>query len=172
MYSMYHKRSIGKIFMSAKIRHASMSKPTELGNEKINKVEAKDTIAVYKQNVARYFEECEKNITQCIQAVSNLQQEFVTAYRNAVETAIEFQQEAASKSGFDANLPPTFHKAINDATEEIVKTSSVQSKAIFATMEAARQNVKTFNDNLKSIATMDADLLQSWISTWKPTRNP
>ncbi|KFI21156.1 hypothetical protein HW44_16955, partial [Nitrosococcus oceani] len=97
-----------------------------------------------------------------IQAVSNLQQEFATAYKNAVDTAIEFQQESATKSGFNANLPPTYLKAINDATEEIVKTSSVQNKAVLAAMEAARQNIKTFNDNLKAFTTMDANILQSW----------
>ena len=63
-------------------------------------------------------------------------------------------------------------KAINDATEEIVKTTSVQNKAVITAMEAARQNIKTFNDNLKAFTTMDANILQSWFSAWKPTRNP
>ncbi len=137
----------------------------------MSKTEAKETYAVYKQNVSRYFEETEKNITQYIQAISNLQQEFATAYKNAVDTAIEFQQEAATKSGFTANLPPTYLKAINDATEEIVKTSSVQNKAVLAAMEAARQNLKTFNDNLKAFTTMDTSILQSWFSAWTPSKN-
>jgi hypothetical protein len=137
----------------------------------MSKTETKEAYAVYKQNVNRYFEEAEKNVTQYIQAVSNLQQEFATAYKNAVESAIEFQQEAATKSGFNASLPPTYLKAINDATDEIVKTSSVQNKAVLATMEAARQNVKTFNDNLKAFTTMDANILQLWFSAWIPSKN-
>ncbi|MEO9308004.1 conserved hypothetical protein [Nitrosotalea sinensis] len=137
----------------------------------MSKTETKEAYAVYKQNINRYFEEAEKNITQYIQAASNLQQEFATAYKNAVESAIEFQQESATKNGFNANLPPTYIKAINDATEEILKTSSVQNKAVLAAMEAARQNVKTFNDNLKAFTTMDANILQSWFSAWTPSKN-
>jgi hypothetical protein len=38
-------------------------------------------------------------------------------------------------------------------------------------MEAARQNVKTFNDNLKAFTTMDANILQSWFSAWTPSKN-
>jgi len=137
----------------------------------MSKTETKEAYAVYKQNINRYFEEAEKNITQYIQAASNLQQEFATAYKNAVESAIEFQQESATKNGFNANLPPTYIKAINDATEEILKTSSVQNKAVLAAMEAARQNVKTFNDNLKAFTTMDTNILQSWFSAWTPSKN-
>lgn len=137
----------------------------------MSKTEAKDAYSVYRHNVNRYFEETEKNVTQYIQAVSNLQQEFSTAYRNAVESAIELQQETAAKSGFNANLPPTYLKAVNDATEEMVKTSSVQNKAILAAMEVARQNIKTFNDNMKAFTTMDTSMLQSWFSAWTPSKN-
>lgn len=137
----------------------------------MSKTETKEAYAVYKQNVNRYFDEAEKNVAQYIQAASNLQQEFATAYKNAVESTIEFQQEAATKSGFNANLPPTYIKAINDAAEEMVKTSSVQNKAVLAAMEAARQNIKTYSDNLKAFTTMDANLLQSWFSAWTPSKN-
>ena len=137
----------------------------------MSKTETKEIYAVYKQNVDRYFEETEKNVAQYMAAVSNLQQEFATAYKHAVETAIKFQQEAATKSGLNTNLPPTYLKAINDATEEIVKTNSVQSKAVLAAMEAARQNVKTFNDNAKSFNEMSANVLQTWFSAWTPTKN-
>jgi hypothetical protein len=135
------------------------------------KTDSKETYSVYKQNVNRYFEEAEKNVTQYIQAISNLQQEFSMAYKNAVEKAIEFQHEVATKSGFSANLPQTYLQAINDATEEIVKTSSVQNKAVLAAMEAARQNIKTFNENLKAFTTIDASILKSWFSAWNTSKN-
>ena len=149
-----------------------MSKTAELGSERINRPEAKEIYAVCRQNVNKYFEEAEKNITQYMQAVSNLQQEFVTAYKNVMDGTIEYQQEMATKSGLGANLPQSYVKAINDATDEFVKTNSMQNKTILAVMEIARQNVKTFNDNLKAFATMDTNILQSWFSAWKPMRTP
>lgn len=133
--------------------------------------ENKEIFAVYKQNVGRYFDEVEKNVAQYLQAVTNLQQECATACKNTIETAISVQQEFASKSGLYSNVPAAYLKMINDATEEIVKTGSVQSKATLAAIDAFRQNVRTFNDNTKAFSEMNANILHSWFSTWTPTRN-
>jgi len=137
----------------------------------MSKTETKEIFAVCRQNINRCFEEAEKNVTQYVQAASSLHQEFTAAYKNAVESAIQFQQDAAIKSGLNANLPPSYIKALNDAADEMVKTSTVQNKAILAAMEAARQNVKTFNDNAKSFTEMNTNILQSWFSAWTPTKN-
>lgn len=147
-----------------------MSKTTELTSERTAKPEAKEMYAVCRQNINKYFEESEKNITQYMQSISNLQQEFVTAFKNAVDNTIEYQQDMVAKSGLGANLPQPYVKAINDATDEFLKSGSVQTKTILASIEIARQNIKTFNDNLKALATMDTNILQSWFSSWKPTR--
>lgn len=133
--------------------------------------ETKEIFAVYKQNVNRCFDEAEKNVAQCLQAVTNLQQEYATACKNTIENAISMQQEYASRTGLSTNVPSAYFKIVNDATEEIVKTGSVQSKAVLATIDAVRQNVKTFNDNTKSFSDMNANILQSWFSAWTPTRN-
>ncbi len=133
--------------------------------------ESKEIFAVYKQNVNRYFDEVEKNVAQYLQAVTNLQQECATACKNTIETAITVQQEFASKSGLYSNVPAAYLKMINDTTEEIVKTGSVQSKAALAAIDTVRQNVKTFNDNAKAFSEMNANVLQSWFSTWTPIRN-
>jgi hypothetical protein len=133
--------------------------------------ETKEIFAVYKQNVNRCFDEAEKNVAQCLQAVTNLHQEYATACKNTVENAISMQHEYASRTGLSTNVPSAYFKLVNDATEEIVKTGSVQSKAVLATIDAIRQNVKTFNDNTKAFSDMNANILQSWFSAWTPTRN-
>jgi hypothetical protein len=148
-----------------------MSK-TEMISERTNKPETKEIYAVYRQNLGRYFDEIEKHITQYIEAVSQLQQEFISACKNAVDNTIAFQQDMVTKSGLGANLPQSYLKSINDTTDEFVKTSSLQNKAMITAIDATRQNIKTFNDNLKAFTTMDVSIIQSWFSAWKPTRNP
>ncbi len=133
--------------------------------------ESKEIFSVYKQNVNRYFDETEKNVAQYLQAVTNLQQEYATACKNTIENAISVQQEYASRTGISTNVPSAYLKAINDATEEVVKTTSVQSKAVLAAIDAVRQNVKTFNENAKAFSDMNANILQSWFSAWTPARN-
>ena len=140
--------------------------------EKVNKPETKEIYAVHRQNIGRYFEEAEKNVTQCMEAVSQLQREFALACKNAIDNTMAFQQEMVTKSGLGSNLPQSYLKAINDATDEFVKTSSLQNKAIITAIDAARQNIKTFNENLKAFTTMDTNIIQSWFSAWKPARSP
>ena len=133
--------------------------------------ETKEIYSVCKQNVHRYFDETEKNVAQYLQAVTNLQQECATACKNTIENAIAMQQEYVSRTGMSTNVPSAYLKAVNDATEEIVKTTSVQSKAALAAIDAARQNIKTFNENAKAFSDMNANILQSWFSSWTPVRN-
>ena len=133
--------------------------------------ETKEIFSVCKQNVSRCFDETEKNVAQYLQAVTNLQQEYATACKNTIENAITMQQEYSSRTGLSTNVPPSYLKAVNDAAEEVVKTGSVQSKAVLATIDAVRQNIKTFNENARAFSDMNANILQSWFSAWTPTRN-
>lgn len=107
-----------------------------------------------------------------MEAVTRLQQEFVLACRNAIDNTVAFQQEMVTKSGLGSNLPQSYLKSINDATDEFVKTISLQNKAVITAIDTTRQNIKTFNDNLKTFTTMDTGIMPSWFSSWKPARNP
>ena len=44
-------------------------------------------------------------------------------------------------------------KVIHDTTEEFVKAASIQNQVTLATIDATQQNIKTFNDNAKSLLT-------------------
>jgi hypothetical protein len=149
----------------------AMSK-TEMLSEKTSKPDTRDIYAAYRQNLNRYFEEVEKNVTQCMDAISQLQQEFILGCKNTIDNTVAFQQEMVIKSGLGSNIPQSYLKSINDATDEFVKTNSLQNKALITAIDATRQNMKTFHDNLKAFTTMDTGIVQSWFSAWKPTRNP
>lgn len=141
-------------------------------SERTIKPEAKEIYAAYRQNVSRYFEESEKNVLQCMEAVSQLQQEFILACKSTMDNTLVFQHEMITKSGLGSNLSQSYLKSINDATDQFVKNSSLQNKSIITAIDASKQNIKTFRDNLKTFATMDPSIIQSWFSAWKPSRNP
>ncbi|TLX95758.1 MAG: hypothetical protein E6K91_02165 [Thaumarchaeota archaeon] len=133
--------------------------------------ETKEIFAVYKQNIGKFFDDIEKSLPQYLQSITNLQQEYTAAWKNAFDSAISIQQEYATKSGLSTNVPSVYIKMINDATEEIIKARSVQNKIALATIDVARQNVKSFNDSAKAFSELNQNMLQSWISAWTPTRN-
>jgi esterase/lipase len=133
--------------------------------------ESKEIYTVFKQNIDKYFDEVEKTTPQYLQSITNLQQEYTAAWKNAIESVISLQQEFATKAGINTNVPAVVVKLINDTTEEMIKARTVQNKVVLAAIDTTKQNVKTFNDNAKAFAELNENVLQSWISACTPTRN-
>ncbi|HLC10212.1 MAG TPA: hypothetical protein VJJ01_03780 [Nitrosopumilaceae archaeon] len=133
--------------------------------------ESKEIYTVFKQNIDKYFDEVEKTTPQYLQSITNLQQEYTAAWKNAIESVISLQQEFVTKAGINTNIPAVVVKLINDTTEEMIKVRTVQNKVVLAAIDTTKQNVKTFNDNAKAFAELNENVLQSWISACTPTRN-
>ncbi|MFB5616922.1 MAG: hypothetical protein ACE5RS_07255, partial [Nitrosopumilus sp.] len=94
------------------------------------------------------------------------QQEYLQAYENIVDSSITLQKECAKKSGIATNIPEAALKVMRDTTEEIVKAASIQNQIALATIDATQQNIKTFNDNAKSFADLNKNIMQSWITAF------
>ncbi len=131
----------------------------------------KDIFALYIQNVDKFFNGIEKTIPSYHQSITDLQQEWLQAFENNVKSVVTLQQEFANKSGINTTVPEAALKAIRDTNEEILKSYSVQNQVFLAAIEATKQNVKTFNDNTKSFADMNKNIMRYWISAFTPTRN-
>ena len=133
--------------------------------------ETKEIFAVCKQNVDKYFSEVERSLPQYLQSITNLQQEYTAAWKNAIESSIALQQEFSNKAGINVNVPSAFINMINDAVKELIKVRTIQNKVVLATIDATQQNVKMFNDNAKTFAELNESVLQSWISACTHTQN-
>ena len=131
----------------------------------------KDLFSVYQQNVDKFFNGIRTSVPQYHQAITNVQQEFIQAYENIADSTLTLQKEFAKKSGIAANIPEATIKVMQDTTEEIVKASSIQNQVTLATIDATQQNIKTFNDNAKSFADLNRNILQSWISVFTTKTN-
>ena len=131
----------------------------------------KDIYGVYQQNVDKYLESIKHAVPQYHQSVTNAQQEYLQACENVVNSTITLQKEMARKAGVTTNVPEAALKVIRDTTEEFVKATSIQNKIALAAIDATQQNIKTFNDNAKSFADLNKNILQSWISAFATTRN-
>jgi len=131
----------------------------------------KDVFSVYQQNVDKFFTSVKQSVPQYHQSITNVQQEYLQAYENIVDSSFTMQKEFARKSGIAANIPEATLKIIRDTTDEFVKATSMQNQIALATIDAAQQNIKTFNDNAKSFADLNKNVLQSWISAFTAHNN-
>ena len=131
----------------------------------------KDVFSVYQENVDRLFNGVKQSVPQYHQSITNVQQEYLQAYENMVDSSITLQKEYVKKTGIKADIPETTLKVIHDTTEEFVKVSSIQNQITLATIDITQQNIKTFNDNAKSFADLNRNILQSWISVFTTKNN-
>ncbi len=131
----------------------------------------KDMFSVYQENVDKIFSGIRHSVPQYHQSITNVQQEYLQAYENVIDSTITLQKEYAKKAGIATNIPQATLKVIHDTTEELVKAASIQNQITLATIDATQQNIKTFNDNVKSFADLNRNILQSWISAFTAKNN-
>jgi hypothetical protein len=131
----------------------------------------KDVYGVSQQNVDKFFNGIKQQVPRYHQSVTNVQQEYLDAIENIINSSITLQKEFARKAGVTTNVPEAALKAIRDTTEEIVKASTIQNQIALAAIDATQQNIKTFNDNAKAFADLNKNILQSWISAFTQRNN-
>ncbi|MEX2314062.1 MAG: hypothetical protein WD650_08790, partial [Nitrosopumilaceae archaeon] len=115
----------------------------------------KDIFAVYQQNVDKYFSGIKQSVPRYHQSVTNVQQEYLDAVENVINSTIALQKDYANKAGITTNIPSAVLKVIRDTTEEVVKAYDVQNKVALAAIDSAQQNIKTFNENAKAFADLN-----------------
>ena len=131
----------------------------------------KDAFSVYQQNVDKLFTSVKQSVPQYHQSITNVQQEFLQAYENMIDSSITLQKEFVKKSGITTSIPEAALKVMRDTTEEFVKAASIQNQMALASIDATQQNIKAFNDNAKSFAELNKNIVQSWISAFTTHNN-
>jgi hypothetical protein len=137
-----------------------------MSKNETTQTKSQDVFSAYQENVDKLFIGIRQSVPQYHQSITNVQQEYLQAYENVVDSTITLQKEYVKKAGIAANIPEATLKVIHDTTEEFVKAASINNQVALATIDATQQNIKTFNDNAKSFADLNRNILQSWISAF------
>ncbi len=138
--------------------------------EQISKEQTKDNFAAFQQSSNKYFADVENSVQRYQQVTSDLQDEYIKAWKNVVNANISLQKEFANKTGFNSNLPEATQNIIENITESAIKTRSVRDQIAVATIEATKKNIKAWNDNANTFADLNRNIMQSWISACTPKR--
>ncbi len=138
--------------------------------EQISKEQTKDNFAAFQQSSNKYFADVENSVQRYQQATSDLQDEYIKAWKKVPNANISLQKEFANKTGFNSNLPEATQNIIENITESAIKTRSVRDQIAVATIEATKKNIKAWNDNANTFADLNRNIMQSWISACTPKR--
>ena len=127
-----------------------------------------DVFATVEETVEKQVKTVEKSFPNYQTSVTSLQQEYTEAFQNIVDSTITLQREFANKTGINTALPEATESAVNKTNEQISKVQDVQNKVALATIDATRQNIKTFNENAKAFADLNKSVMQSWVTAFTP----
>ena len=133
-----------------------------------NKTVENDVFSTVEETVQEQVKSAEKSFPNYQTSVTSLQQEYTEAFQNIVDSTITLQREFANKTGINTALPEATESAVNKTNEQISKVQDVQNKVALATIDATRQNIKTFNENAKAFADLNKSVMQSWVTAFTP----
>ncbi|MDH3766439.1 MAG: hypothetical protein OER82_11625 [Nitrosopumilus sp.] len=139
-------------------------------SQKENKVE--DNFSILEKNNKRYFAEIENSVPHFQQELFELQNEFYKTWKNIVNTNFAIQREFADKIGINYALPKTSQTIIENINEEFANFCSMRDKAIIATTQTTKKNIKIWNKNTDMFLDWNKSMLQYWTSgfTAKPEK--
>jgi len=128
----------------------------------------KDVFSVYARSFDKVKGTFEKTATQSLQSYTNLSQEVFSAWSNFVHTATTISQNYANKAGINTAIPETTVAVVSETTDAFVKALETNNKVVQTAFDATIQNIKTVNQNANAFAELNQNIINSWISSWKP----
>jgi len=122
---------------------------------------SKDLFSVCKENVAKFFSEVEKSTPRYEQSVAKLQQDYVGGWKNVINSAITLEREYANKAGLNTSVPEATLKTIRDITEQAIIAYETQNKIALGSAEGTTEAFNAFNENTKSFASLNRNIMES-----------
>jgi len=124
----------------------------------------KDIYSVWKDGIDNFYSNIEKLIPQFHQAATNLFQEYIQSLNNVASSTLDIQKEFVTKAGIKSPLPESSINIIHDSSEKINRSLSVQNKMSIASIDAVKQNIKTWNENSSTFVNINKSMIDSFVS--------
>ncbi len=108
----------------------------------------------------------ERSTPEFIQSLSNLQQEYFTAWKNIVSTNFSMQEEYAKKIGSSSEPTDMAEQTIQKITDEIVNNFKLQNNIIKTWLDTSKQNIHAINENSTSFSDVNKKFIESLSNMW------
>ena len=130
-----------------------------------------DIYQVCQKNYGKYFSEAEKSVPKYLQSVINYQKTFLNTWRNTVEAVFDVQRKYSQKAQINTQIPEASTKAIDKATDRLIKVGQIQEQYVNAALDVTEENVKSFYESAEAFADFYNNIVESWFTSFKNIRN-
>ena len=107
-----------------------------------------DVFTTVEDTVEKQIQSTEKSFPNYQTSVTSLQQEYVEAYQNIVDSTIALQRQFANKTGINTALPEATENVVNKTNEQVSRVQDVQNKIALATIDATRHSHQNTSVNV------------------------
>ena len=122
--------------------------------------ESNDIFTACKKNTEKFFNEIDKSTPVYHQIATDVQQSYLEAWKNVINSSIALQQEYATKTGLNINIPEETMKAIQNITERAITAYQNQNKVAFDSTETSKKIFDVFSENTKIFASLNKNMIE------------
>ncbi len=134
------------------------------------KKQDREAFDIYQEAWTHAIDEVAKLQPAYTQSVTNLQQEYTEAFKRVTEATVSVQKEFANATWGPGKFPAAMVRNASEVAEAYLKSAVINNKAVIASIDAGRQNVRTFSDNVDTFAKINTNLIKTWQSFAVPVR--
>lgn len=116
-------------------------------------------------------DEIAKLIPQYLQSISNLNTAYINTCKKMTESSIAITKELSDLTGTAGKFPSSMIKNASDTAETFTKVMALYNKVILAFIDAQKEGVETFNDNIDTFTKLNVNMLKTWQSLPIPPRS-
>jgi hypothetical protein len=124
-----------------------------------NPKESKDIFSICQKNVDKFFTDIEKSMPKYQESSAKLQKDYITAWKNVINSAIALEQEYATKAGLKVDVPEAAMDSVRTITKQVSETLTAQNKSVMDSAEITKQAFDAFNENTKSFASLNRNIM-------------
>ena len=128
----------------------------------------KNIFTVSKKNNAGFFGVTNKTSQKYNQSIGKLQQDYIDAWKNVINSAIVLRLEYANNAGFGTNISKSTLQNIRDMVELSIQTYLQQNKFLFDTVTMAKQSFTAFNNVTASFTDLNKEIIDYLMSAYEP----
>ena len=127
----------------------------------------KDIFTECKKNTEKFFNEIGKSSPVYHQIATDIQRSYLDSWKNVINSSIALQQEFATKTGLNINMPEETMKAIQNMIERAITAYQSQNKFVFDSTEASKKVFDVFSENTKIFASLNKNMMELMASSMK-----
>ena len=121
---------------------------------------SKDFFTICRNNIENFFDEISKSSPAYHQISTDVQQSYLNAWKNVINSSIAIQQEYAAKAGLNINMPEEMIKAIQSMTERVATAYQNQNKFTFDFTETSKKAFDIFSENTEIFASLNKNMIE------------